>query len=292
MSRMTMSSSASAGWPPRPSRLDQAPSCMDPPALSSATSQCWASTIRRPPARWSRPPAYSRARRMTRASCTPSPSSVNMRTPRRTNSAMGASSEPRRPMVMAAEGYTSQQAPAPSSCTSRTTAAQSVGGSVLGMATTAVNPPRAAPREPVSMVSASSRPGWRRWACRSTSPGATMQPEASSVRLAAGLSSALGTTAVTRPSPTTTSARRLPAESTTVPPRMAIVPSGATAASLALMQPSPSVPRPGRGPSRAAGTAPPCARPRRWPPARLSPRWPDRPRRRRFPRPGSWGRDA
>ena len=54
-------------------------------------------------------------------------------------------------------------------------------GSVFGMATTQVKPPRAAARLPVSTVSASSRPGWRRWACRSTRPGATTQPPASMV---------------------------------------------------------------------------------------------------------------
>ena len=221
MSRMTISSSASEGWPPRPRRLDHSPSCMDPPAVSSSTSQCWASTTRRPPVRWSSPAAYSRARLITWESCTPAPSSVKIRTPSRTSSAMGTRSAPRRPTVMAADGYTSQHAPALRSCTSRTTAAQSMGGSVLGMATMAVNPPNAAPRAPVSTVSASSRPGWRRWTCRSTSPGATTQPEASSVR---SPSAPAGSTAMTRPPPTSTSARRLPAESTTVPPLMATAP--------------------------------------------------------------------
>ena len=32
MSRITISSSASAGWPGMPSRLDHSPSCMCPPA--------------------------------------------------------------------------------------------------------------------------------------------------------------------------------------------------------------------------------------------------------------------
>ena len=43
-----------------------------------------------------------------------------------------------------------------------TTAALSIVGVVLGITTTAVNPPSAAPREPVWMVSASSPPGSRK----------------------------------------------------------------------------------------------------------------------------------
>ena len=47
---------------------------------------------------------------------------------------------------------------------------------MFGIATTAVKPPSAAARLPVSIVSASSLPGSRRWAWRSTNPGATTQP--------------------------------------------------------------------------------------------------------------------
>ena len=53
-------------------------------------------------------------------------------------SAIGASCWPGRPTVMAPATRTSQQAEAPRSSTSRTTAAESMAGSVLGMATTAV----------------------------------------------------------------------------------------------------------------------------------------------------------
>ena len=74
MSRMTISSSASADWPAMPSRLDHSPSCMWPPAASVSSSQCCAKIT-------PRSAAYSSARRMSAASCTPRPSSVNSRTP-------------------------------------------------------------------------------------------------------------------------------------------------------------------------------------------------------------------
>ncbi len=51
---------------------------------------------------------------------------------------MGARSLPSRPTVMAPATATSQAAFAPSWRTSRTTPAESMGGVVLGMATTAV----------------------------------------------------------------------------------------------------------------------------------------------------------
>ena len=47
----------------------------------------------------------------------------------------------------------------------------SVTGSVFGIAQTAVNPPAAAARAPVAIVSTSSRPGSRRWQCTSMKPG-------------------------------------------------------------------------------------------------------------------------
>ncbi len=68
----------------------------------------------------------------------------------------------------------------PAASTDATTAASSSGGSVFGITTTAVNPPSAAARAPVSMVSASSSPGSRKCTWRSTRPGATTQPSASS----------------------------------------------------------------------------------------------------------------
>ena len=53
--------------------------------------------------------------------------------------------------------------------------AVSVTGVVLAMASTAVKPPTAAAREPDAIVSASSRPGSRRWVCRSTNPGSSVE---------------------------------------------------------------------------------------------------------------------
>ena len=209
MSRITISSSASAGWPGMPSRLDHSPSFMWPPPARAASSQCWARVT-------PRPPPYSRARRMSRLSCTPVPSSVNRRTPRAAISAIGASRSPARPTVMAPATSTSHRARRPRCWTSRTTLASSMAGSVLGMATTAVYPPRAAAREPVSTVSASSRPGWRRWVWRSTRPGATTHPPASS----SVSPDRSGPTATTHPSSITTSARRRPVASITSPPRI------------------------------------------------------------------------
>src|SRR5579884_2306846 len=52
-------------------------------------------------------------------------------------------------------------------------------GCVLGMQQMEVKPPAAAAREPLSMVSACSKPGSRRWTCMSMKPGATMSWEAS-----------------------------------------------------------------------------------------------------------------
>ena len=98
-----------------PSRLDHSPSCMWPPAASDSSSQCCASVT-------PRPDAYSSARRMSRLSCTPLPSSVNMRTPSAAISAIGASCSPSRPTVIAPATCTSHSAALrPRSSTSRTT---------------------------------------------------------------------------------------------------------------------------------------------------------------------------
>ena len=51
---------------------------------------------------------------------------------------------------------------------------------MLAIASTAVNPPRAAASVPDCTVSASSRPGSRKWVCRSTRPGNATSPSASS----------------------------------------------------------------------------------------------------------------
>ena len=78
-----------------PSRADHAPSCMCRSAGQRARPRSAG------PASTPRPPAYSRARRMSGASCTPVPSSVKSPTPSAAISAMGASGSPSRPTVMA-----------------------------------------------------------------------------------------------------------------------------------------------------------------------------------------------
>lgn len=156
---------------------------------------------------------------MSPLSCTPAPSSVKRRTPSAAISPIGASCSPARSTVIAPEVRTSHGAVRPSSSTWRTTAAESMAGVVLGMAKMAVYPPRAAPRAPVSTVSASSLPGSRRWLCTSTSPGATMQPVAPSVRSA----SRSDPTAAMRPSTITTSATCDPVGSMSRPPLMAML---------------------------------------------------------------------
>ena len=76
---------------------------------------------------------------MSRSSCTPLPSSVKIRTPSAAISAIGASCSPSRPIVMAPLTCTSHSpAVSPASSTWRTTAAESMAGVVLGMASTAV----------------------------------------------------------------------------------------------------------------------------------------------------------
>src|ERR1035441_5214476 len=57
--------------------------------------------------------------------------------------------------------------------------AESFTGLVLGMQQMDVNPPAAAARDPLSMVSACSNPGSRRCTCISMKPGATIIPVAS-----------------------------------------------------------------------------------------------------------------
>ena len=75
---------------------------------------------------------------MSAPSCTPAPSSVKRVTPRAASSPSGASAWPARPTVMAPATATSAGQPAPRASTSAATPAESIGGSVLGMATTAV----------------------------------------------------------------------------------------------------------------------------------------------------------
>ena len=76
---------------------------MAPSPAREASSQCWARVT-------PSPVAYSRARRISPADCTPLPSSVNRRTPSAASSAIGARRSPARPTVMAPATATSAMA--------------------------------------------------------------------------------------------------------------------------------------------------------------------------------------
>ena len=76
-------------------------------------------------------------------------------------------------------GYTSTASPSARLRTNSTTSRVAMGGSVFGMHATAVNPPKAAARAPVSMVSLCSCPGSRKWTCMSIQPCETVLPDAS-----------------------------------------------------------------------------------------------------------------
>ena len=76
-------------------------------------------------------------------------------------------------------GWTSTTNPSARFLTNSTTSRVAIGGSVLGMQATAVNPPQAAARAPVSMVSLCSWPGSRKWTCMSIQPWETVLPVAS-----------------------------------------------------------------------------------------------------------------
>ncbi len=131
--------------------------------------------------------AYSSARRMMAALTTGLPSSLNAAAPALARPTSGASVSPFCPIVTAAIGCT-RQWPASRArvITHSTHAALSTTGSVFGMHATSVKPPAAAARVPVSIVSLAGWPGWRRCTCRSTSPGATTAPRASSTSASAG----------------------------------------------------------------------------------------------------------
>ena len=92
---------------------------------------------------------------------------------------------PSRPLVTAPTGCTSHRPTCWPLCQMASEiTGESFTGVVFAMANTAVNPPRAAAREPVSMVSASSPPGSRRCTCMSTRPGRSTAPLPSSVESA------------------------------------------------------------------------------------------------------------
>ena len=170
MSRATKVSSALAGRPRSPMRVATQPSCMWPSCTSAGSSQCCA---------MGRPKVieYSSAWRIRLGSATASPSSESATTPAPASSPAAASSLPARPRVMQPTGSTRMQAEVSASRSTDSTAARlSGGGTVLGIAQTVVKPPRAAAAVPVAIVSLYSKPGSRRWVCRSTNPGATINP--------------------------------------------------------------------------------------------------------------------
>src|SRR5690606_22609840 len=165
--------------------------------------------------------AYSSARRMRPAFATGLPSSVIATAPASTISPISASRSPFIPSETIPVGYT-RACPAriPSARTKPTAAGSSIGGSVFGIAHTAVKPPARAARAPLAIVSLCSPPGSRRCTCTSMKPGATTSPLTSITSASSGVPSPVPT-ASTRPSRRSTSA--MPSwsveGSTTCPPR-------------------------------------------------------------------------
>ncbi len=124
--------------------------------------------------------AYSSARRINPAFITARPSSETPRQPERLRSIISVICTPSRPLVIAPTGYTLTRFTFSAwSRTNWTTWAVSIAGEVLGMQKIDVNPPLAAARQPLSIVSLSSRPGSRKCTCRSINPGRTFFPAAS-----------------------------------------------------------------------------------------------------------------
>src|SRR5437879_9731077 len=99
------------------------------------------------------------------------------------------------------------------------TPALSTAGTVFGMSSTTVTPPAAAAAVSVPKSSFSGKPGSRLWTCTSTAPGKTYLPRAST-SVPSAVSARPGSTLVTTPSLTSTSALRGPAGTYTVPVRI------------------------------------------------------------------------
>src|ERR1700722_16340481 len=172
-SRPTQMDSVCAGIPLSPRRVDCGPSRITPPAKSDGSSQ-WSTTSK------SSERQYSITWRISRAVATGFPSSLTATIPASFMAAISARASPLLPTDAAPIGQTRTMPWAAARSTiPRVTDALSFTGSVLGMQQTAVKPPRAAERVPVSIVSDISWPGSRRWQCRSINPGATIRPLAS-----------------------------------------------------------------------------------------------------------------
>src|SRR6195256_2433223 len=96
--------------------------------------------------------------------------------------AISESASPLLPMDAAPIGHTrTLETAAARSRIERGTDTLSFSGGGVGIGDTAVNPPRAAARVPVSIVSEDSPPGSRRWQCKSMKPGATTKFAASKI---------------------------------------------------------------------------------------------------------------
>ena len=167
-----MSSSASAGLPGMPSRLDHSPSCMWPPGARASSSQCWASTTPRAPGVLHGPAHEPVVLHAVAVVGEEAHAEAGQLGHRGQLLARAADRDGRRPDV-------AQRPSRPSSeDLPDHRRGESMAGSVLGMATTAVKPPRAAARVPVSTVSASSA-GLAQVGVQVDEAGATTQPPAS-----------------------------------------------------------------------------------------------------------------
>ena len=108
-------------------------------------------------------PAYSRADRMSWAVLTGAPSSEKATQPAALWSAISVSRSPRRPAETAPIGWTRQAAASRARFKMRSVIElESFTGSVFAMQATAVKPPAAAARVPLSVSSLYSSPGSRR----------------------------------------------------------------------------------------------------------------------------------
>ncbi len=164
-SRRTTATSASAGHGRRPSLVAVGPARIKPPAPMSPSSG-WSMRGR---------PALAVRVNTSRAASDPTdaPSSDSPAAPAAARACTSLGSNPARSRVAAPTTRTRHAAPRARARTAATASDESMGGSVFGMAHTVVNPPRAAARVPLSIVSAPLEPGWRRWTCRSQKPGAS-----------------------------------------------------------------------------------------------------------------------
>ena len=172
-SRATCTASDTPGMPESPMRADTTPSCITPSPDRHMSSSCRVNSS--PVARW-----YCSARRITRALSTGTPSSDSAAAPASARSPCSVSAPPCCPTVMAGMNPVGTTASCAARCSSDPRMlGLSVGGWVLGMASTVTTPPAAALAVPDAMSSACSLPGVRRCTCTSTMPGITVRPAAS-----------------------------------------------------------------------------------------------------------------